>query len=142
MSSLRALHSESDKTVTRLGDAYRGPGVGRPNRAGQRPNPGGFERELSRVARFVSGAPLDSATDARALILRNRAVGEHGIDRRPKVLARHRKAVLRPARVELPTVRELAVGVEEEEVRGAGGRVRLGHILSLVEQVRERVAGL
>src|SRR6185436_11237122 len=47
----------------------------------------------------------------------------------------------RAAAVELTTIREAALAVEEEEVGRAGGLERLGDLLVLVEQIREVVAG-
>ena len=66
---------------------------------------------------------------------------ENMVDRVAKGAAGQGLAVARGGVVELTPVRELAVGVEEEEVGRAGGVVALGDLLRFVEQVREVVAG-
>ena len=65
---------------------------------------------------------------------------QHGVAGCPQVPAGHRRLQGRPRVVELAAVDQLAVPVEEEEVRRARRLVRLRHLLRLVEEVGERVA--
>src|SRR5688572_23845879 len=69
--------------------------------------------------------PLDAASRARSLVVGNWATLEHRIDRLPKVRPGERAVSSRSAVVELPSVHEPTVLVEEEEVGCARGVVRL-----------------
>src|SRR5512143_333750 len=94
------------------------------------------------VLRFVSRLPLDVAAEARPLDRRRRPPRERRVERPAQVLSGHRYAVSGPGAVHLATVDEPTLAVEDEEVRRAGGAVRLGDLLRLVEEVREGVARL
>ena len=92
------------------------------------------------VVRFVSGLPFDVAADAVFLVFPGRLSGQQGIDGGREISARG-GTVVGAAVIVLAAVGQLVGAVVEEEVRGAGGAVALGHILALVVQVGEGVAG-
>jgi hypothetical protein len=85
------------------------------------------------VARF----PLDVAADAGDLVAGNRLARQHSLDGPVEVIAGDWLVVARPTRVKLASVGQLAVLIEEEQIRCAGGPERASDLLGLIQQVRE-----
>ncbi len=137
-SSARSRRSTRGATARATGAARRSRRSG--SRRSRGPCGASGARRRNEDRRLVARSPLDAAAHARPLVRRRRAAVEHGVDRGAQVLAGHRDPVARPAAVELPAVGEPAPGVVEEEVGRARGAERPGHLLRLVEQVREPVA--
>src|SRR5215831_8529083 len=81
------------------------------------------------IVRLVPRAPLNVATEARLLVLRDRLAGEHGVKCGAQIASRHRHVAPRSRAVELAAVDERALRVEEEEVRRASRVVGLRHRL-------------
>src|SRR5437762_1758794 len=63
----------------------------------------------------VTRLPLDIAADARPLRRRGRPACKHRIDRRAHISSGDRAGFVRTAVVELATVGEAAIAIEEEE---------------------------
>src|SRR4051812_4731222 len=93
---------------------------------------------MAKVNRSIARLPLDVAADARLLQLAHRFASQCGIDGGTEIGpvqdtgSGTRRAAVRTGVVELTTVDQTAVGVEKEEVRRAGGGVRLGDLLRFV----------
>src|SRR5690606_1450629 len=93
-----------------------------------------------REQRRRSALPLDVAADARLLIGTGSLAREQRIDRRSEVGAGDGDLVARTRSVELSPVRELALRVEDEKVRGARRVEGARDVLRLVVEIGERVA--
>ena len=81
---------------------------------------------MAEIFRLIPRPPLDIAAEARFLVRRNGLARQHRVERRAEVLAGDGQPVAGPAVVELAAIDEPAVLVEEEEIRRAGGMIRLG----------------
>src|SRR5579863_4010605 len=86
---------------------------------------------------FRASLPLDVAADAGALVLGDGAAGQDGVDGGAEVFAGDGDAVAGAAQVELATVGEAQVLVEEVDIGCAGGIVGVGYLLGLVVEVGE-----
>src|SRR5271165_7313986 len=64
------------------------------------------------VVRFVSGLPLDVATDAGSLIRLNRLARKNSVDSRSQISTRQRPIVARTAVVQLTSVHQAALRIE------------------------------
>ena len=84
------------------------------------PTSAAFWSGIPRVARL----PLDIAAHARTCSSTG-ALPASAASGRSQILARHRDRVSRPARVHLASIDQLLRFVEDEEIGGAGGLVRL-----------------
>ena len=84
--------------------------------------------------------PLDVTAYGRALVGGNGLIGEDLIDSFAEIFAGDRDAVSRAARVELAAVDESKIGVEEKDVRSAGGFVGMGDGLRFVIEIRKAEA--
>src|SRR5664280_2129369 len=86
------------------------------------------------VLGLIARLPLDAAAQARELGLRHGHTGKDGVEGGAEIPPADRDIVAGARSVELATIDEPAVGVEQEEVRRAGGVVGLRHLLRLVVQ--------
>src|SRR4029453_17034656 len=87
-----------------------------------------------------SAFPLDVAAEAGLLVRRYGCTGQQRIARCAEILA-GRCAPARPAVGELAAIDELALPVEQVQVRRTRSVVRLGDALCRIEQIRKRVTG-
>ena len=106
------------------------------------PRPLAGERlgERALVIRFVAGFPLDIAADAGFLVSWRRLIGQHGVYRHAQVGASDGNIIAGPAAVELAAIDQFAVGVKQEEIRGAGGAVGFRYSLGFVVEIRKGIA--
>src|SRR5258705_9451797 len=93
------------------------------------------------VIRLVARFPFNIATDARLLIWANGLPCEDRIERGADVPAGHRNSISWPAIVHLTAINEPLIAVEDKNVRGAGGPIRLGHCLRFIIEIRKDVPG-
>ena len=93
-----------------------------------------------RIIRLVAALPLDVAAHARALALAGRLCRQDCIEGSPQVFAGDRHRVTRPAAVHLAAIDQFLGTVEDKKIRRAGGLICLGDRLSLVVEIRKRVA--
>jgi len=82
------------------------------------PPPMSLTVETLKVIRFVSRLPLDVATHAGLLSLRQGLTSPNGVHRRPKVRSRYRYTVSRAGIIHLASVNEFAVFVKKGKIRG------------------------
>jgi hypothetical protein len=85
------------------------------------------------VSRGVSSLPFDVAADARYLLRLDVAAVEQRIERGTQILAGDWLIVARPCAIELSAIDELAVAVEEIELRRARGEIGFRSFLRLVD---------
>src|ERR1017187_9387472 len=76
--------------------------------------------------------PLDVASDGGVLIFGDEAACENQINGSAQVFSGNRRIGARAAGVELAAIDEQKIGVEEKEIRCAGGFVRMGRFLGFV----------
>src|SRR5665213_324740 len=90
------------------------------------------DRNTREVGRFMTGNPLDVASDARPLFLERTLSCEHVIDGMTKVGACHRFAVAGTTRIKLSAVNEVMPGIKYEKVGSASRFVSQCHFLSRI----------
>src|SRR5262244_3410744 len=67
-------------------------------------------------SRLLAFLPFDAATDARPLHAWHRRSAQQRLARRAQICTVHRQLVAGPAGIELPTVRELSLAIEQKEL--------------------------
>src|SRR5579871_1164343 len=89
------------------------------------------------VCRFVARLPLDVTAETWFLVLIYRLTSEQRIHGSSKICAGHGFSIAGAAVVELSPVHQLAILIEQIEIRSAGRGVALGDGLSFVVADRE-----
>src|SRR5215468_7100285 len=86
-------------------------------------------------SRRLASLPFDAATDTRQLLTWHLRAAQQRLARRAQVCTVHRQLVAGPAGIELSTVREPSLAIEQKELRRTDGLVRLSDVLRLIVQV-------
>ncbi len=100
-----------------------------------------FSRILVSIIRLIPRLPLDIAADAGGLVGRDGFSGQYGFEGGADICAGDRPPIARAAVVQLAAINQPSGGVEEVEVRRAGGAIGFGHVLGFVEEIGEGVSG-
>ena len=79
------------------------------------------------VIGLVSFLPFDIAAQAGELVRDLRRIAEDGFQRGDEILASDRFSIFWTAAVELSSINQVMMAVEEEKVGGAGGAIGLSH---------------
>lgn len=91
-----------------------------------------FFINLSCIRRSMTRLPLDAAADARPLSTIDGLTREHGLDGGAKITAGHRFAIAGTTIVQLPTIDEPTVMIEEIKVRSTGSTIGFCNLLCFV----------
>ena len=95
------------------------------------------EDEVGKSGRFVAGFPLDIAAEAGLLRSGDRPAGQQRLQGTPKVASIHQFPIAGAAGVELAGVGQPSLGIDDKEIRRAGGVPSFGHPLGFVDQIGE-----